>query len=173
MSVCGAESTVRDSYRGNERRLVNDVQNTKPERLPILLFFYGDHCATYPQEAKEIIQAVLESSGIVFGMSDGSWEIDPSSPYNSYGQINYLVHVYSGETGGQFYTTSDPNLFSAALDYILTQVHLRYTLGFKPLAIDGKRHSIKVKLTKEAQQRFQGIQLRFREEYIPIAIDQN
>jgi len=150
------------------RSLVDNVHQTKPERLPILLFLYGDHCATYPNEAEKIIQAVLESSGIVFGMSDGSWLINPRSNYNFYGQINYLVHHYSQETGGQFYTTTDPKLFSAALDYIVSQVHLRYTLGFKPRMIDGKRHTIRVELTKEAQQRFQGIQLRFRQEYIPI-----
>jgi hypothetical protein len=125
------------------RLIVNDVQHTKPDRLPILLFLYGDHCATYPDEAEQIIAAVLEASGIVFGMSDGSWKIDSAASHNGYGQINYLVHHYGRETGGQCYTTTDPKLFSAAIDYIVTQLHLRYTIGFKPIVIDGKHHKIR------------------------------
>jgi hypothetical protein len=155
------------------RLLVNNTKHSQPERLPVLLFLYGDHCATYPNEAEKIIEAVLETSGIVFGMSDGSWQPDLARSYNGYGQINYLVHHYSKQTGGEYYTTADPKLFSAAIDYILTQLHLRYTVGFKPLVIDGKRHKVKVELGKEAQQRFSGLQLRFRQEYIPVTGDPN
>lgn len=61
--------------------------------------------------------------------------------------------------------TLDPTMFSAALNYILFQLHLRYTLGFKPLIIDGERHTLKVELTKERTTEFQGIQLRVREQY--------
>jgi hypothetical protein len=39
------------------RLLVDKVQHSKPDRLPILLFLYGDHCATYPDEAEKIIEA--------------------------------------------------------------------------------------------------------------------
>jgi hypothetical protein len=153
------------------RLLVDEVQHSKPDRLPILLFLYGDHCATYPDEAEKIIEAVLEASGFVFGMSDANWQVNPGKDHNGYGQINYLVHHYSRETGGEYYTTVDPKLFSAAVDYIITQLHLRYTIGFKPLLIDGKKHKVKVELTKESQQRLLGMQLRFRQEYIPVAGD--
>jgi hypothetical protein len=97
--------------------------------------------------------------------------VNPGKDHNGYGQINYLVHHYSRETGGEYYTTVDPKLFSAAVDYIITQLHLRYTIGFKPLLIDGKKHKVKVELTKESQQRLLGMQLRFRQEYIPVAGD--
>jgi hypothetical protein len=153
------------------RLLVDDAQHFKPDRLPVLLFLYGDHSATYPDEAEKIIESMLEGSGIVFGMSDGSWKVDSDAGYNGYGQIKYLVHHYSNETGGQYYTTADPQLFSAAVGYIIAQLHLRYTLGFKPLAVDGKRHKIKVELTKEGQKKLPGVDLRFRREYIPVAGD--
>ena len=148
--------------------ILENTHSAKSDRLPILLFFYGDHSATYPDEAKKIIEDVLETSGMVFGISDGRWPYDSRSQMSN-GQIGYLVHYYSEETGGEFYTTVDPKLFSAALDYILAQLHLRYTIGFKPTVIDGKRHTLKVELTPEAQKRYQGLNLRFRKVYIPVA----
>jgi hypothetical protein len=166
--------TIRGENRTGElamqkmvRLLLLNVHETQPDRLPILLFFYGDHCATYPKEAEEIINDVLETSGIIFGVSDGRWPYDPSSQMSN-GQVSYLVHYYSQETGGEFYTTGDPRLYSAALDYILSQVHLRYTIGFRPSAPDGKRHTLKVELTKEARSKYRGIQLRHRKVYIAV-----
>ena len=99
-------------------------------------------------------------------MSDNGYPFDAQEMFRD-GKVFYLVHYYSPETGGQFYSTLDPRLFSAALDYILLQLHLRYTIGFKPLVVDGKRHTLKVELTKEAAKRFRGAELRFRQEYIP------
>jgi hypothetical protein len=107
--------------------LVRATQHGKPDRLPVMLFLYGDHCATYPKEAEKILEAVLEDSGVIFGMSNANWPSGPSDSYNSYGQIQYLVHHYARETGGEYYTTVDPQQFTATLDYILTQLHLRYT----------------------------------------------
>ena len=150
------------------RILLENVHNTQPERLPVLVFFYGDRCATRAEEAEKIIEDVHETSGMVFGISDGKWPYDPSSQMAN-GYVDYLVHHYSQETGGEYYTTPDPKLYSAAFDYILSQLHLRYTLGFKPRVLDGKRHSLKVELTPAAQKRYQGFNLRFRKVYIPIA----
>ena len=150
------------------RMILDNVHHTTPERLPVFLFLYGDHCATLVDEANRIIEDVLETSGIVFGMSDNGYPFDSQQMFRD-GKVFYLVHYYSPETGGQFYSTLDPRLFSAALDYILLQLHLRFTIGFKPLVVDGKRHTLKVELTKEAAKRFRGAELRFRQEYIPAA----
>jgi hypothetical protein len=76
-------------------------------------------------------------------------------------QINFLVHYYSEQTGGEYYTATNASLFPAALDFILTQLHFRYTLGFTPPVVDGNRHTLKVEFTKDARARFQGVALRF------------
>ena len=55
------------------------------------------------------------------------------------------------------------------LDFILTQLHFRYTLGFTPPALDGNRHTLKVEFTKDARARFQGVDLKFRQAYVPVA----
>jgi hypothetical protein len=150
------------------RLTVDSVHQATPDRLPILLFLYGDHCATYAAEADRIIEDVLETSGMVFGLSDNGYPFDPGEMFLG-SKILYLVHYYSQDTGGAFYSTVDPKLFSAGLDYILLQLHLRYTLGFKPLIVDGKKHTLKVELTEGAQKRLPAARLRFREEYVPVS----
>jgi hypothetical protein len=127
---------------------------------------YGDHCAADAKEATHIIEEVLETSGIVFGISDNGYPFNPEQMFRN-DQVTFLVHYYSKETGGQYYSSPDPRLFSTALDYILLQLHLRYTLGFRPMVVDGKKHTLKVELRKEAQKRFPTAHLRFREEYVP------
>ena len=72
------------------------------------------------------------------------------------------------QTGGQYFT-ADTQGYAAALDMIFMQLHFRYELGFIPPTIDGKRHKLKVELTKEAQARYKGVRLRFRPVYIPIS----
>lgn len=168
-----SEPPIQEEYRAGEqamqkmiRMILDDARHATPQRLPIFLFLYDDHSATLVDEANRIIADVLETSGMVFGMSDNGHPFEAEQMFRN-GKVLYLVHYYSSETGGQFYSTPDPRLFSAALDYILLQLHLRYTIGFKPMLVDGKRHTLKVELTKEAAKRFPGAELRFRQEYIP------
>jgi hypothetical protein len=148
--------------------IVDDAQRTKPSRLPVFLFLYGDHCGAYEHEADRILQKVLETSGVVFGISDGGVRFNPDMLFANH-QINFLVHYYSEQTGGEYYTAANAGLFPAALDFILTQLHFRYTLGFTPPALDGNRHTLKVEFTKDARARFQGVDLKFRQTYVPVA----
>lgn len=150
------------------RMVLDNVHQDTPQRLPVFLFLFGDHCDAFEDEAHRIIEEVLETSGVVFGMNDNGYPYDGEDMFRN-GKVFYLVHYYSHETGGQFYSTIDARLFSAALDYILLQLHLRYTIGFTPLLVDGKRHALKVELTKKAAKRFPGSELRFRQEYISVA----
>jgi len=148
------------------RLILENTHDTKPLRLPIYLFLYGDRSGTQTREAESVLQDLLESSGIVFGLSNGDFKYDPIDVFRN-GQTFYLAHYYSQETGGQFYTTHDPALFANALDFTLMQLHFRYTVGFKPPALDGKRHALKIELTEDAKKRYPETELRFRPEYIP------
>jgi hypothetical protein len=159
------------------RLVLKKTHEALPERLPIFLFLYGDQCATYAEEANSISRDLLETSGMVYGINDGTWPFDPRIMTRLPGngdviggaKIFYLVHYYSRETGGEVYSTIAPRLFSNALDYILTQLHLRYTIGFKPTELDGKRHELKVELTPDARKKYPAAELRYRPEYIPSA----
>jgi hypothetical protein len=136
-------------------------------RLPVFLFLYGDHSGTLAAEASSILSDILESSGMAFGLSTAKpiWDMPLADVP---GRTENLVHYYSMNTGGQYYSTANPQLFAPTLDYIITQLHLRYTLGFKPSVLDGKMHELRVELTKDAQHRFLKTMLRFRREYIPL-----
>lgn len=50
----------------------------------------------------------------------------------------------------------------------MLQLHFRYQLGFIPPSIDGKYHEIEVRLSDEAREKYKGMSLRFRTEYIPL-----
>jgi len=83
------------------------------------------------------------------------------------GEQAKIMHYMAKHTGGQYFTVP-PSEYERALDTILMQLHFRYELGFIPPAIDGKRHELKVEVTKTAKKRHNGVRLRFRPEYIPV-----
>ena len=158
------------ALRNMVRALVESTRNAKPEGdqgfMPVLLFLYGDQGGTDSREANVIIQDLVESSGMVFGLSLIELHHDVMEDIGS-GQTFNQAHYYSRTTGGQYYSTSRPELFGPTLDYIITQLHLRYTLGFQPSKLDGKPHELRVELTKDAQNRFPKTTLRFRIECFP------
>lgn len=173
------------------RLVLRDTNERVTQREPILLFLYGDRSGTHVEEADSIATDLLETSAIVYGLNDGTWyaatgesagglpldplaadplAVSPMGPYgSSLGMTRHLVHYYSKETGGEVYSTPDPQRFSDTLDALLRQLHLRYTIGFRPLKLDRKRHHIKVELTSDANKRLGVVDLRFRREYIPLA----
>ncbi len=158
------------------RMILKSTQETEPARLPVLLFLYGDECATYREEANNVLDDLLRTTGIVFGLNDGSFAYVPRSKIPQIAEeldpgmrpVYYLVHYYSLTTGGEVYSTADPKLYANVLDYILTQLHFRYTIGFVPKKVDGKRHTLRVELTKAANREFPDTVLRYRTEYIPV-----
>lgn len=84
------------------------------------------------------------------------------------GEQAKIMHYMAKHSGGQYFSAS-PSGYAAALEAILTQLHFRYELGFIPPAIDGKRHDLRVDLTKEAKEKHKGVRLKFRPEYIPVS----
>lgn len=147
--------------------ILTATEASSPSRLPVFLFLYGDHSATYATEADTIIKSLLESSGIVFGLTDPGSEANLNENLGTAGQISHIIHHYAALTGGQYFSASRPEFFSPALAYMLTGVHLRYVLGFRPLKLDGKRHTLRVELTKAARKLNANPDLHFRNEYIP------
>jgi len=77
------------------------------------------------------------------------------------------MHYMAKHTGGEYFSVP-PSGYETKLETILMQLHYRYELGFIPLAIDAKRHELRVELTKEAKAEHKGVRLRYRPEYIPV-----
>jgi hypothetical protein len=159
----GQNRTGEHAMQETIEMVLNPTHQATPERVPVLLFLYGDHCEAYGWETDKVIENLMNASAIVFGINNGKWKFDPEVSFRA-NQVKFLVHYYSQETGGDVYSTPDPKGYTAALDYILTQVHMRYTLGFNPAA-DGKKHGVKVELTKEAQHRYRDVRVRYRKTY--------
>jgi hypothetical protein len=149
--------------------IVKSTQAATPARWPVMLFLDGDRRDTTENRlANTALASFTATSGMVFGMGIGTRDQSPIESMRNGGEILNLVHNYSGRTGGQYYTTPSPESFGQILDYILTQTHLCYTLGFEPPKLDSKTHDLRVELTKDAQKRFPKTTPRFRTEYIPL-----
>jgi len=111
----------------------------------------------------KLVDDFLETSGIVFGIRDSR------SPNLRFliGEQAKIMHYMAKHTDGE-YCSVPPSGYEGTLDAILMQLHFRDELGFIPPAIDGKRHELRVELTKEARAEHNGLRLRYRPEYIPL-----
>jgi hypothetical protein len=128
----------------------------------VIVFLHGDYTGQPHRELDRVVNDFLETSGVVFGIRDYR-----SPNLHLLGEQSKILQYMSKQTGGQYFSPP-PSGYGAALEAILTQLHLRYELGFVPPMIDGKRHELKVELTKEAKTEHKGVRLRFRPEYIPV-----
>jgi len=153
-----------DTYRKMLRLIIQDAHRRNPQPLPVIVFLDGDHTGQPRYELDQVVNDILETSGIVFGIKD---QMAPRMYGLGNGEVSELSHYVAEQTGGQYLTAAAKD-YATALDMILVQLHFRYELAFIPPTIDGKRHELKVELTKEAHEKYKGIRLKFRPEYIPV-----
>ena len=144
--------------------IIDATRSSHPEPLPIIIFLYGDHSGMPRAEADHFINELLETSAVVFGLKDrrspGIWWLP--------GEQKEVAHYIAKETGGE-YLQVRPETYAQGLEEILRQLHFRYELGFKPGALDGKRHKLRVSLTGAARKQHKGVRLRNRSAYVPVA----
>ena len=153
------------AFRKLIRLIIQDANRRNPQPLPVIVFLDGDHTGQPHGELDQVVNDFLETTGMAFGIKDTR---APRGPLFLIGEVAQIEHYIAKKTGGQ-YLAAPPEHYSAALEAILTQLHSRYELGFAPPVIDGKRHQIRVELTKEARARHKGVRLRFRPEYIAVS----
>jgi len=146
------------------RLIIHDAYQRNPKPLPVIVFLHGDYTGQPRQELDKLVDDFLETVGIVFGVRNSQ------SPllHSLGGEQAEILHYMAKHTGGQYFSAS-PSGYAAALEAVLTQLHFRYELGFTPSEIDGKRHELKVELTKTAKKKHKGVRLKFRPEYIPLS----
>jgi hypothetical protein len=152
------------AWRKTIRLIIQDANRRNPQPLPVIVFLHGDHTGQPHRELDQVVDDFLETSGIVFGIKDSR---APRGPLFFIDEVAQIEHYIANKTGGRYFV-APPERYAAALEAILTQLHSRYELGFAPPVIDGKRHQIKIELTKEARARRKGVSLRYRPEYIPV-----
>ena len=152
------------AFRKLVRLIIQDANRRNPQPLPVIVFLDGDHTGQPHGELDQVVDDFLETSGMVFGIKDSR---APRGPWFFIGEVAQIEHYIARHTGGEYFVAPRSG-YASALDSILTQLHSRYELGFTPPAVDGKRHSIRVELTKEAKKKHHGVRLRFRPEYLPV-----
>jgi hypothetical protein len=158
-----ADEVGEKTFRKMVRLIIQDAYRRNPRPLPVIVFLHGDHTGQPRRELDKLVDDFLETSGIVFGIRD-----DRSAQLLFLiGEQAKILHYMAKHTGGQYFSAA-PAGYAAALESVLVQLHFRYELGFIPPTIDGKRHELKVELTKEAKKQHKGVRLRFRPEYIPV-----
>ena len=158
-----SDEAGEQAFRKLIRLIIRDAYRRNPKPLPVIVFLHGDHTGQPHGELNKLVDDFLETSGIVFGIRDYR------SPTLHFiiGEQAKIMHYMAKHTGGQYFTVP-PSEYERALDTILMQLHFRYELGFIPSAIDGKRHELRVELTKQAEAEHKGLRLRYRPEYIPV-----
>jgi hypothetical protein len=151
------------AFRKIVRLIIRDAYQRNPKPLPVIVFLHGDHTGQPHGELNKLVDDFLETSGIVFGIRNAQ------SPDLLFiiGEQAKIMHYMAKHTGGEYFSVPASG-YEAALEAILLQLHLRYELGFIPPAIDGKRHELRVELTKSAKAEHKGSRLRYRPEYIPV-----
>ena len=159
-----SDEAGEQAFRKLIRLIIHDAYRRNPKPLPVIVFLHGDHTRQPHRELDKLVNDFLETSGIVFGIRDSR---SPELHYIIDEQAK-IMHYIGKHTGGQYFSVP-PSGFERAMDTILVQLHFRYELGFIPPAIDGKRHELKVELTKTAKEKHKGTRLRFRTEYIPVS----
>ena len=120
-------------------------------------------------EADHFIGELLETSAIVYGLKDsrsGAMPIPLRLLGSAFQEQMEVAKYIATQTGGE-YASVAPETYSTSLEEILRQLHFRYELGFKPEALDGKRHKLEVKLAAGLKKQRHGVRLRYRPAYVP------
>lgn len=161
---------ARDDRRGELtlqrllRMILDEAHHADPQPLPVVLFLHTDVTGMPRPEADAVVDELLETSGFAFGIKDAA---APNYPRGHlFGEQSSVLHYMAAQTGGEYYSVP-PSAYAATLKNILLQLHSRYELGFKPPAIDGKRHKLKVEFSGAAQPLSKSTRLHYRPEYIP------
>jgi hypothetical protein len=157
-----SDEAGEQAFRKMVRLIIRDAYQRSPKPLPVIVFLHGDHTGQPHAELNKLVDDFLETSGIVFGIRDNR-----SPTVFLIGEQAKIMHYMAQHTGGAYFSAS-PSEYEKALDTILMQLHFRYELGFIPAAIDGKRHELRVELTKQATAEHKGLRLRYRPAYIPV-----
>jgi len=158
-----SDEAGEQAFRKLIRLIIRDAYRRNPKPLPVIVFLHGDHTGQPHGELNKLVDDFLETSGIVFGV------MDSRSPNLHFiiGEQAKIMHYMAKHTGGEYFSVP-PTEYEKTLKAILVQLHFRYELGFIPPAIDGKRHELRVELTKTAKAEHKGVRLRYRPEYIPV-----
>ena len=127
-----SDAVGEETFRKMIRLIIRDAHRRNTQPLPVIVFLHGDYTGQPHRELDELVDDLLETSGIVFGIKDSR-----SPNLRLVGEQSKILQYMAKHTGGLYFSAL-PSGYAAALQAILTQLHYRYELGFIPPALDGK-----------------------------------
>jgi len=142
--------------------IIDATRSVASEPVPVLIFLYGDYSGMPRSEADHFIDELLETSAVAYGLKDRR-----SPRIWLLGEQGAVANYIATETGGEYLRVT-PETYATGLRTILQQLHGRYELGFKPEALDGKRHKLRVTLNEGVQNQHKRLRLRYRLAYVPV-----
>ena len=143
------------------QRIIDATRSLVPEPVPVVIFLYGDYSGMPKAEADHFIDELLETSAVAYGLRDRR-----SPRIRLLGEQGAVANYIAKETGGEYLRVT-PETYATGLAEILQQLHGRYELGFKPETMDGKRHTLRVKLADDVKNEHKRVRLRYRLAYVP------
>jgi len=148
-------------------QLIGDnARRTIPQPLPAIVFIHGDYTGLPEGRARQMAEGLLATSAIVCGFNNNGARYKGDRPVLNTDIRFNVIHFMAAETGGQVIAAKHES-YADALARIVDELHHRYDLAFVPPAVDGKYHSLKVKLNGEAQHKYSNLMLRYRAGYVP------
>lgn len=146
------------------QQIVDNTRALNSDYVPIIVFIYDDFSAMPRKEADHFIDELLKSAATVYGLRDRRGPHLWNSTWLG-GEKSEIAAYFAAQTGG-VYVTADPGGYADGLRRIFDEAHARYELGFVPGNPDGKRHSLRVRLTAAAKQRHGDLTIRYRSGYV-------
>ena len=143
------------------RLIVVDARLADPQPMPVIVFLHSDYTGMPKEDLSLLTHDFLTTSGVAFGIKNSKV---PGMPSES-NEATQVLHYLAEETGGEYFSVPEER-YAATLSTILGQVHFRYQLAFRPAALDGKRHTLKVELTKTASKQHKNVKLFHRAAYL-------
>ena len=103
--VSGNSNLVgEDTYRKMLRLIIQDAHRRNPQPLPVIVFLDGDHTGQPRAELDQVVDDILKTSGIVFGIKD---EMSPKVYGLANGEQAEISHYMAQQTGGQYFTAAE------------------------------------------------------------------
>lgn len=111
---------------------------SNPRRALILLTDGQDNVSKHSYE--KLRELLKQSEVVIYGLDRG----DPSDPLAGFGEE--VLGELTSMSGGAVFVTNDELKLNQVFDSIALEMHHQYIIGFNPASLDGKWHSIKIKV---------------------------
>ncbi|GAC1659501.1 MAG: hypothetical protein NVS9B15_22160 [Acidobacteriaceae bacterium] len=147
------------------RLIYTNAEKTAEQAEPVIVFLYNDASAMPLREASAILNDLIESFAVIYGIGNGNIP-DKSSGLGGFGEDPQwsVAHYLSKHSGGAYLYGSKGD-YATPLAAIIQALQFGYQIGFVPPVLDGKQHRLELRLSDAANNR--KTLLLYRTSYVP------